>query len=68
MHTFYKPYPHKYQWTKDHPMEHIIGDPLKPGVTRGKLAADQEMCFFSAFMSDIEPKTVKEAMPDFDWI
>ncbi|GKF07319.1 hypothetical protein Tco_0041543, partial [Tanacetum coccineum] len=21
MHTFYQPYPHKYQWTKDHPLE-----------------------------------------------
>ncbi|GKD95429.1 hypothetical protein Tco_1375266 [Tanacetum coccineum] len=21
MHTFYQPYPHEYQWTKDHPLE-----------------------------------------------
>nr|GEW34895.1 retrotransposon protein, putative, unclassified [Tanacetum cinerariifolium]GEW35650.1 retrotransposon protein, putative, unclassified [Tanacetum cinerariifolium] len=25
MHTFYQPYPHKYQWTKDHPLEQVIG-------------------------------------------
>nr|GEZ36817.1 hypothetical protein [Tanacetum cinerariifolium] len=24
MHTFYQPYPHEYQWTKDHPMEQVI--------------------------------------------
>ncbi|GJZ47529.1 hypothetical protein Tco_0601361 [Tanacetum coccineum] len=26
MHTFYQPYPHKYQWTKDHPLEQVIGE------------------------------------------
>ncbi|GKE61681.1 integrase, catalytic region, zinc finger, CCHC-type containing protein, partial [Tanacetum coccineum] len=25
MHTFYQPYPYKYQWTKDHPLEQVIG-------------------------------------------
>nr|GFB23063.1 hypothetical protein [Tanacetum cinerariifolium] len=24
MHTFYQPYPHEYQWTKDHPLEQVI--------------------------------------------
>nr|GEX82781.1 uncharacterized mitochondrial protein AtMg00810-like [Tanacetum cinerariifolium] len=23
MHTFYQPYPHEYQWTKDHPLEQL---------------------------------------------
>ncbi|GKB39841.1 hypothetical protein Tco_0884783 [Tanacetum coccineum] len=27
MHTFYQPYPHEYQWTKDHPLEQVIGEP-----------------------------------------
>ncbi|GKA11006.1 hypothetical protein Tco_0690439 [Tanacetum coccineum] len=26
MHTFYQPYPHEYQWTKDHPLEQVIGE------------------------------------------
>nr|GFB66541.1 hypothetical protein [Tanacetum cinerariifolium] len=25
MHTFYQPYPHEFQWTKDHPLEQVIG-------------------------------------------
>nr|GEZ35724.1 retrovirus-related Pol polyprotein from transposon TNT 1-94 [Tanacetum cinerariifolium] len=25
MHTFYQPYPYEYQWTKDHPLEQVIG-------------------------------------------
>nr|GEZ98819.1 integrase, catalytic region, zinc finger, CCHC-type, peptidase aspartic, catalytic [Tanacetum cinerariifolium] len=27
MHIFYQPYPHDYQWTKDHPLEQVIGEP-----------------------------------------
>nr|GFB81349.1 retrovirus-related Pol polyprotein from transposon TNT 1-94 [Tanacetum cinerariifolium] len=25
MHTFYQPYPHEFHWTKDHPLEQVIG-------------------------------------------
>ncbi|GJW08534.1 hypothetical protein Tco_1570957 [Tanacetum coccineum] len=27
MHTFYQPYRHDYQWTKDHPLAQVIGEP-----------------------------------------
>nr|GFA97441.1 retrovirus-related Pol polyprotein from transposon TNT 1-94 [Tanacetum cinerariifolium] len=27
MHTFYQPYPYGFQWTKDHPLEQVIGEP-----------------------------------------
>ncbi|GJW44537.1 retrovirus-related pol polyprotein from transposon TNT 1-94 [Tanacetum coccineum] len=27
MYTFNQPYPHEYQWTKDHPLEQVIGEP-----------------------------------------
>ncbi|GKF37215.1 hypothetical protein Tco_0113973, partial [Tanacetum coccineum] len=27
MHMFYQPYPHEYQWPKDHPLEQVIGEP-----------------------------------------
>ncbi|GKA28304.1 hypothetical protein Tco_0714472 [Tanacetum coccineum] len=37
MHTFYQPYPHEYQWTKDHPLEQVIGEPLRPILTRNQL-------------------------------
>ncbi|GJZ20717.1 hypothetical protein Tco_0557307 [Tanacetum coccineum] len=29
MHTFYQPYPHEFQWTKDHPLEQVIGEPSR---------------------------------------
>ncbi|GJY83137.1 hypothetical protein Tco_0496513 [Tanacetum coccineum] len=34
MHTFYQLYPYEYQWTKDHPLEQLIGESLRPILTR----------------------------------
>nr|GEU73454.1 hypothetical protein [Tanacetum cinerariifolium] len=28
MHTFYQPYPHKFQWTKDHPLEQNVKEAM----------------------------------------
>nr|GEV66164.1 hypothetical protein [Tanacetum cinerariifolium] len=30
MRTFYQPYQHEYQWTKDHPLEKVVGEPSRP--------------------------------------
>nr|GFC21915.1 hypothetical protein [Tanacetum cinerariifolium] len=40
MHTFYQPYPHEFQWTKDHPLEQVIGEPSRPILTRNLLSLD----------------------------
>nr|GFC22968.1 integrase, catalytic region, zinc finger, CCHC-type, peptidase aspartic, catalytic [Tanacetum cinerariifolium] len=37
MHTFYQPYPHDFQWTKDHPLEQVIREPSRPILTRNQL-------------------------------
>nr|GFA36637.1 retrovirus-related Pol polyprotein from transposon TNT 1-94 [Tanacetum cinerariifolium] len=37
MHTFYQPYPHEFRWTKDHPLEQVIGEPSRPVLTRNQL-------------------------------
>ncbi|GJV10304.1 hypothetical protein Tco_1351845 [Tanacetum coccineum] len=37
MHTFYQPYPHEYQWTKDHLLEQVIGEPKRLVLTRNQL-------------------------------
>nr|GFB34503.1 integrase, catalytic region, zinc finger, CCHC-type, peptidase aspartic, catalytic [Tanacetum cinerariifolium] len=39
-HTFYQPYPHEFQWSKDHPLEQVIGEPLRPVLTRNQLRSD----------------------------
>ncbi|GKD70363.1 zinc knuckle CX2CX4HX4C containing protein, partial [Tanacetum coccineum] len=36
MHTFYQPYPHEYQWTNDHPLEQVIGEPSRPVLIRNE--------------------------------
>nr|GFD47908.1 putative ribonuclease H-like domain-containing protein [Tanacetum cinerariifolium] len=36
MHTFYQPYPREFQWTKDHPLEQVIGEPSRPVLTRNQ--------------------------------
>nr|GEW38630.1 hypothetical protein [Tanacetum cinerariifolium] len=47
MHTFYQPYPHDYQWTKDHPLEQVIGEPSRPVLTRNQLKTDGDMCIYA---------------------
>nr|GEY07018.1 retrovirus-related Pol polyprotein from transposon TNT 1-94 [Tanacetum cinerariifolium] len=68
MHTFYQPYPHEFQWTKDHPLEQVIGEPARPVLTRNQLRSDGDMWMYALTMSTIEPKNVKEAMTDPAWI
>nr|GEZ07187.1 retrovirus-related Pol polyprotein from transposon TNT 1-94 [Tanacetum cinerariifolium] len=47
MHTFYQPYPHEFQWTKDHPLEQVIGEPSRPVLTRNQLRSDDDMCMYA---------------------
>nr|GFB68927.1 hypothetical protein [Tanacetum cinerariifolium] len=68
MHTFYQPYPYEFQWTKDHPLEQVIGEPSRPVLTRNQLRSDGDMCMYALTVSTMEPKNVKEAMTDPSWI
>nr|GEW45963.1 integrase, catalytic region, zinc finger, CCHC-type, peptidase aspartic, catalytic [Tanacetum cinerariifolium] len=68
MHTFYQPYPHEFQWTKDHPLEQVIGEPSRPVLTRNQLRSDGDMCMYALSVSTMEPNNVKEAMIDPAWI
>ncbi|GJT72146.1 hypothetical protein Tco_1031432 [Tanacetum coccineum] len=68
MHTFYQQYQHDYQWTKDHPLEQVIGEPSRPVLTRNQLRTDGEMCIYALTVSSMEPSNVKKAMTDPAWI
>nr|GEY06414.1 uncharacterized mitochondrial protein AtMg00810-like [Tanacetum cinerariifolium] len=68
MHTFYQPYPYEFQWTKDHPLEQVIGEPSQPVLTRNQLRSNGDMCMYALTVSTMEPKNVKEAMTDPAWI
>nr|GFA97096.1 retrovirus-related Pol polyprotein from transposon TNT 1-94 [Tanacetum cinerariifolium]GFB21647.1 retrovirus-related Pol polyprotein from transposon TNT 1-94 [Tanacetum cinerariifolium] len=47
MHTFYQRYPSEQRWTKDHPLEQVIGNPSQSVRTRRQLELDAEMCMFA---------------------
>nr|GEW60360.1 putative ribonuclease H-like domain-containing protein [Tanacetum cinerariifolium] len=68
MPTFYQSYPHEFQWTKDHPLEQVIGEPSRPVLTRNQQRSDGDMCMYVLSVSTMEPKNVKEAMTDPAWI
>nr|GEY34164.1 uncharacterized mitochondrial protein AtMg00810-like [Tanacetum cinerariifolium] len=47
MHTFYQRHPSKHLWTKDHPLEQVIGKPSQSVRIRRQLELDGEMCMFA---------------------
>nr|GFC90126.1 hypothetical protein [Tanacetum cinerariifolium] len=51
MHTFYQRYPSEQRWTKDHPLEQVIGNPSQSVRTRRQLELDAEMCMFALTVS-----------------
>ena len=56
--------PKEWRYKKDHPPENIIGDPSVGIRTRGNIIP----CDYLAFVSQIEPRTVNEALTDESWI
>ncbi|GKF69447.1 hypothetical protein Tco_0202504, partial [Tanacetum coccineum] len=42
MHEFYQTRRSTIKWTKNHPIEQVIGDPSKPVITRHRLHTDAE--------------------------
>nr|GEV34540.1 ribonuclease H-like domain-containing protein [Tanacetum cinerariifolium] len=68
MHTFYQHHPSEHRWTKDHPLEQVIGNPSQSVRTRRKLELDSEMCMFPLTVSRTELKNIKEAMANSAWI
>nr|GEV51248.1 retrovirus-related Pol polyprotein from transposon TNT 1-94 [Tanacetum cinerariifolium] len=47
MHTFYQCHPFEHRWTKDYPLEQVIGNPSQSVRTRRQLESDGEMCMFT---------------------
>nr|GFB59544.1 hypothetical protein [Tanacetum cinerariifolium] len=68
MHTFYQRFPSEHRWTKDHPLEQVIGNPSQSVRTRRQLESDAEICMLALTVSRTEPKNIKEAMADSAWI
>ncbi|GJW48451.1 putative reverse transcriptase domain-containing protein [Tanacetum coccineum] len=56
------PFNHISKWTKNHPLENMIGNPSRPVSTQKQLQTDAMWCFFDAFLTFVKPKNFKEAL------
>nr|GEW99728.1 copia protein [Tanacetum cinerariifolium] len=59
---------HNSKWTKDHPLNNIIGQLSRPVSTRLQLHEQALFCYYDAFLTSIEPKMNKEALTQACWI
>nr|GEX47890.1 hypothetical protein [Tanacetum cinerariifolium] len=50
------------KWTKDHPLDNIIGELERPVSTRLQLHEQALFCYYVAFFTAVEPKTYKDAL------
>nr|GEX01299.1 hypothetical protein [Tanacetum cinerariifolium] len=59
---------HNSKWTKDHPLDNIIGPLARPVSTRLQLHEQALFCYYDAFLTFVEPKTYKDALTQSCWI
>nr|GEY75692.1 hypothetical protein [Tanacetum cinerariifolium] len=59
---------HNCKWTKDYPLNNIIGQLSRPVSTRLQLHEQALFCYYDAFLTLVEPKTYKEALTQSCWI
>ncbi|GJV15238.1 retrovirus-related pol polyprotein from transposon TNT 1-94 [Tanacetum coccineum] len=58
---------HLGKWSKDHPLDNIIGNPSRPVSTRKQLATDALWCLYNSVLSKFEPKNFKSAITEDCW-
>ncbi|GJT01489.1 retrovirus-related pol polyprotein from transposon TNT 1-94 [Tanacetum coccineum] len=68
VHTFTPNLEHVTKWTKDHPLDNIIGELERHVSTRLQLHEQALFCYYGAFLSSVEPKTYKDALTQSCWI
>ncbi|GKA14041.1 copia protein [Tanacetum coccineum] len=59
---------HNSKWTKDQPLENIIGALKRPVSTRLQLHEQALFCYYDAFLTAVEPNTYKNALTQSCWI
>ncbi|GKD04865.1 retrovirus-related pol polyprotein from transposon TNT 1-94 [Tanacetum coccineum] len=62
VHSINQPLEHINKWTKDHPIDNVIGDPSRPVFTQQQLQDEALFCYFDAFLSSVEPKSYKDGI------
>ncbi|GKA20733.1 hypothetical protein Tco_0700722 [Tanacetum coccineum] len=59
---------HVTKWTKDHPLDNIIGELERPCSTRLQLHEQVLFCYYDAFLTSVKPKNYKDALTQACWI
>ncbi|GJV22816.1 retrovirus-related pol polyprotein from transposon TNT 1-94 [Tanacetum coccineum] len=59
---------HVTKWTKDHPLDNIIGELEILVSTRLQLHEQALFCYYDAFLTSVEPKNYKDALTQACWI
>ncbi|GJR04572.1 integrase, catalytic region, zinc finger, CCHC-type containing protein, partial [Tanacetum coccineum] len=62
VHSINQPHEHFIKWTKDHPLDNVIGNPSRPVSTRHQLQTKAMFFYFNVFLTSVEPKNYKEAL------
>ncbi|GKA28881.1 integrase, catalytic region, zinc finger, CCHC-type containing protein [Tanacetum coccineum] len=68
VHTVAPKLEHVTKWTKDHPLDNIIGKFRRPVSTRLQLHDQALFCYYDAFLTSVEPKNYKDALTQACWI
>ncbi|GJY55696.1 retrovirus-related pol polyprotein from transposon TNT 1-94, partial [Tanacetum coccineum] len=68
VHLDHQIFKHNSKWTKDHPLENIIGELDRPFSTRLQLHEQALFCYYDAFLAAVEPKMYKDALTQACWI
>ncbi|GJV16775.1 retrovirus-related pol polyprotein from transposon TNT 1-94 [Tanacetum coccineum] len=68
VHSINQPPEHINKWTKDHPIDNVIGDPSRSVSTRQQLQDEALFCYFDAFLSSVEPTNYKDTLTESCWI
>ncbi|GJS00820.1 retrovirus-related pol polyprotein from transposon TNT 1-94 [Tanacetum coccineum] len=58
---------HLRKWSKDHPLDNIIGNHSRLVSTKKQLATNALWCLYNSVLSKVEPKNVKTAMDEACW-
>ncbi|GKE71947.1 retrovirus-related pol polyprotein from transposon TNT 1-94 [Tanacetum coccineum] len=62
-----QPPDHLKKWTKDHPLNNIVGNPSRPVSTIKQLAFDALWCCYHIVLSKVKPKNFKMAVNEDSW-
>ncbi|GKB50196.1 integrase, catalytic region, zinc finger, CCHC-type containing protein [Tanacetum coccineum] len=59
---------HITKWSKDHPLDNIIGELERPISTRLQLHEQALFCYYDAFLTSVELKNYKDTLTQACWI